>query len=109
MIIIEIPFMKDFYNKLRYENKTATTRNKAYGEVGSIFKVNELWFEITHIIHLPLSVVKKHFFLEEGFESPDEFEKCWKKLHPMKGYDPSQNVYLHLFRRITSRRVFEYE
>ena len=95
-----VPFLQEFETPIRSGFKTATTRNSRYGNPGEMTEAFDMTLLITHVVKVPLSVVAFHFYREEGFKSPNEFIKCWDKLHPRKGYSDNQQVFLHLFVRV---------
>jgi len=97
---IEIPFNEWSRDKLAKEQKTATTRTSRYGDPGDTFTVNNIEYELTHTVYLPLKVVTKHFYAEEGCNFQAEFKEVWKDIHPNKGYEPAWMVWLHLFRKL---------
>lgn len=99
MQIPEIPFREEFEEDIKNRNKTATSRTKKYGEPGDSFKAFSMTIELTHCVHVPLFVVAKYFYREEGFASPEDFKKAWNKIHPRKRYehDPGRMVWLHLW------------
>lgn len=95
-----IPFLPEFEKDIESKNKTATSRTKKYGKPGDHFKAFSMLMELTHVVRVPLFVVAKYFYREEGCKSPDEFKKVWNKIHPRKKYedDPGRMVSLHLWR-----------
>lgn len=82
--------------------KFCTSRNKTYGRKGDTFYIGlggtVKWFEIIAIERLPLAYVAKCLYFVEGFKTEEEFINKWMKLHPVKGWLPSQEVYVHWFR-----------
>jgi hypothetical protein len=69
-------------------------------------------FGVTFFVNASLSAINPHIPLwhlsfvtnhwkEEGCESREDFIQLWQKIHPRKGYDPYQQVYVHIFRRIS--------
>jgi hypothetical protein len=96
---VVIPFREEFREKMLKGFKTATTRMKKYGDKGDTFEAFGATFEIVEAMNVYLSQVATWFFESEGFETRRAFVKCWKKIHPKKGYDSGQVVWLHLFQR----------
>ncbi len=43
--------------------------------------------------------MKDRLYLQEGCESPEEFQRAWSGLHPRKGFVPERPVYVHWFVR----------
>lgn len=95
---IEIPFNKWSEERLNLFAKTATSRNKKYGEVGDTFEVNGTTYELDLVIKLPLWFVSEDLYDSEGALNFLEFEDIWKKIHPKKGFIPEQEVWYHHFR-----------
>ena len=97
---VKIPFKPRFKKPLLDGTKTWTSRTKQYGLPHDIFEAFGEIFEIIDINLLLLSVVADHW-KEEGCTSRQDFIELWEKIHPRKGYDPSQIVRVHIFRRIS--------
>lgn len=95
---IEIPFMQEFEPLILTGKKSATSRTKRYGYPDDYFKVGGRYFSLVSANKMKLGEVAENHYLEEGFNSDMEFIKCWKKLHPRKGYDPEQIVWFHKFK-----------
>lgn len=98
-MLVRIPFFDRFRQSMLASVKTMTSRNKKYGSPGDIFKIFRATFQITKIEHLELGIIAKHYYKEEGVDSPEEFINIWKRLHPGRGWRPDQVVYLHQFKR----------
>lgn len=80
--------------------KTHTARTRRYGVPGDTFQAFGVTFELIEIRRVTLSVVAYLYYYYEGFDSPQDFIRCWNILHPIKRYRPYTHVYLHQFRRI---------
>lgn len=106
MKIINIPYNNWSIGKFRYRVKTATTRSKRYGEIGDIHSVVglSLWLETIYQARVTLGFVARYFWRHEGAISEEDFIKVWVEIHPKKGFDPNQKVWLHLFREIDMRK-----
>ena len=100
MTVIKIPFNDWSIERLQSGTKTATSRNKCYGNPGDVFVVKYTAFEIFKIEYLTLMDVAYNHYKEEGAISSQEFINVWTELHPKKGFVPSQKVYFHTFRKI---------
>ncbi len=98
--MIEIPFVRAFEDKLVYGEKTCTSRNKRYGNPGDFFTAFGETFVLTYVEKLPLAFVSSVLWKEEGCASPEEFRQVWVEIHPRKGYDGDQEVWVHKFRRV---------
>mgnify|MGYP000508473649 CR=1 FL=1 len=103
---IEIPFNKWSKERLYEERKCATTRNKKYGNVGDWFEVifkdkDEIRkYQLIEVTKTLLRSVASFRWKEEGADSPEEFKKIWKEIHPRKGWMAEQEVWFHLFREL---------
>lgn len=105
---INLPFREEFRDRMLSGRKTCTSRTKRFGEGGDTFEAFEAEFILERnnaglntiaVDRFPLSYVAKYFFGGEGFDTTEDFIECWKKIHPRKGYDPEQKVWVHYFRR----------
>lgn len=104
-IQIYIPFAKWSLWRLLLGVKTATTRTKTYGSPGDWFEVDfsQIGLDVTKTYRLvdikfvPLLEIVTRWYKEEGCLTPEEFIDIWNEIHPKRGYDPEQNVNLHLF------------
>lgn len=99
-MVQHIPFLDRFKKPLNQGTKTMTSRTKRYGQPGDRFIAFAMRFEITHVDELTLGEVAEHYFLEEGVSSPEEFKQVWAEIHPKKGFDADQFVYVHTFKQI---------
>ena len=97
---VTIPFQEDFKDRMLEGKKNATTRTKRYGEVGDTFSAFDATFEIIQVWRIPLGLVANALSKAEGFQSPEDFIQCWKRLHPRKGYMQEQKVYTHIFKLV---------
>lgn len=98
--MISIPFRPDFKEALLSDRKTATTRTKPYGKAGDRFWAVGALFELQDVSQVSLSFVAHGLWREEGLSSSEEFMHVWKQIHPLRGYDPDQRVWLHRFKRL---------
>lgn len=92
---LEIPFNNVFRERILSGVKTCTSRNKKYGKIGDSFTAFGGEFEIYLIEKRRLDFVALHYNKQEGFKTPQEFVKFWKKLHPRKGFIMNQEVWVH--------------
>jgi hypothetical protein len=95
---ISIPFMPEFKDRMLAGVKTCTARNKRYGQPGDIFKKFGRTFMLVKVERRVQAYVANDLYRMEGFESQDEFIRCWEQLHPRAGYRPEQSVWVHHFR-----------
>ena len=79
-----LPFNDWSKERIKQGRKSCTTRIKEYGDN-----------RVDYILYVPLWFVKRHLWKLEGADSPEEFEKVWNEIHPMKRYSPGQLVYVH--------------
>lgn len=94
---IKIPFNKWSKSRLEDKVKCATSRNKGYGYPGDCFFVDNIEYELTLVIKLPLWFIAYELFETEGCKTPDEFKQVWKDIHPRKGWVDEQEVWYHYF------------
>jgi len=97
---INIPFNKWSRDKLKKLVKTATSRNKKYGDVGDTFTVDGTVYELTAVCKVSLASIRDVCWDVEGCKSPEEFVQVWKSIHPRKGWDPDQKVWFHRFKKV---------
>lgn len=100
MTTIKLPFKSRFKKPLLSGQKTWTARTRRLGKKGDVFHAFGHEFEIERVERRTLEDVADHW-REEGCDSKDDFVEVWKKIHPRKGYVPTQRVYVHIFRRIS--------
>ena len=96
---VSIPFQPEFEVSMLSGKKTATTRTKRYGYPGNWFKAFGRVFVLTEVYPTFLDVVTSLHYLEEGFNSPQEFIDLWDRLHRGVPYlkRPGRSVYFHRF------------
>jgi len=99
MAKIEIPFNSWSRDKIQKGIKTTTCRTGRLGKRGDFFSVDMTRYVLIGVLSYKLEIVAKQFYKEEGCKSPEEFKEVWKSLHPYAGYQSSQNVFLHFFRK----------
>jgi hypothetical protein len=103
MTEIEIPFNDWSLDKLKH-GKICTSRTKRYGREGDTFKVDfgdyYTIYRITHIVRLPLWLVRDYLYKAEGATSSSDFVRVWKKIHPKRGFVPDDIVYTHFFEEV---------
>ena len=96
--------------RLNAKRKTATTRNKRYGNVGDRFSVELIelqkygLYELTHVEHVTLAFVRDHFYWQEGCHVAGMFVDIWNEIHPKKKFNDEQKVWLHLFKNIDKEK-----
>ena len=97
---IQIPFQEQFKDAMLTGTKTKTSRTKKYGTIGDKFKAFGAEFIIVNQEEEKLQYVADHYYKDEGFERPEQFINIWVELHPRKGWDPNQKVWVHEFMRM---------
>ncbi len=95
-----IPFKTKWRLPIHAGWKTATTRTKKYGKAGDTFEVFGDTFELTEVRKVTLLTVSLRWHKEEDCETPDDFIRVWREIHPRKGFVKDQPVYLHLFKKL---------
>lgn len=94
---VNLPFNDRFRDQMLKGLKTMTSRTKRYGETGNTFAAFGATFLIRVTTQFTLGEIARYFYRNEGFSSPEEFIAFWNEIHPRKGYDPEQKVYVHDF------------
>ena len=97
---VAIPFLAIFKEPMLAGTKTCTARTRKHGTPGDKFEAWGQTFELREVIVVFLATVRDQFYKFEGFTSPTDFVATWRKLHPIRGFDPEQAVYLHSFRKL---------
>ena len=92
-----LPFQAEFEEAIRSGRKTMTTRTRRYGKVGDILDTPFGAVRLLDVRRVCLGAVRVHWYWDEGFDGPYRFEAAWARLHPRKGFDPDQRVWLHEF------------
>jgi len=85
-MIPDIPFNRWSIERIKYGVKCCTARTKKYEVEG-----------VTHIERMDLETVRNSYWRQEGANSPEEFEKVWKSIHPNRGFVGTDKVYVHWF------------
>lgn len=97
---INLPFRPEMKKLILAGHKTCTSRTRRYGEIGDTFEIDGRKYKLTGVDHHYLWAVGIILFRDEGFDNLDKFKSYWEKLHPRKGYDPDQLVWIHFFREV---------
>jgi hypothetical protein len=93
--------MERFRTVILDGTKTCTSRTGKMAKPGDIFTAFGQDFQVNYVWGTSLGVVKT-MWKREGVKSPEEFEEVWKTIHPVKGFDPGQLVYVHDFSPLDS-------
>ena len=99
MNIVTIPFKPYFREPMLAGVKTCTARTSRKGAVGDRFQAFGAWFELKNVTEECLAYVAD-CWKSEGCTSREHFLSVWNEIHPVKGYDPEQIVYLHRFKKV---------
>jgi hypothetical protein len=107
MTRIEIPFSDEMAMAALEYRKIATTRSEKKGNPGVWFEIKfpEPYldepgtFRIIDVLAVAISEVQLKYYRLEGFDSPEEFEITWRKLH--RGhFTRGKEYYIHFFTRV---------
>ena len=93
-----VNFRERFKEPMLAGVKTCTSRSYPVASVGDKFFRWGRWFTVTAVEQWKLGQVKELKWREEGCNSPEEFQQIWSEIHYIKGFVPSQLVYLHTFK-----------
>ena len=96
MAHVYIPFRPHFKEPMLSGIKTCTARTKAMGKEGDTFTAFGQEFNLITVGKVQLSTVAA-LWKQEGCTSEEHFKEIWRSIHPIKGYIPEQEVYLHHF------------
>lgn len=97
--ISNFPFNETWRWKMLQGQKTCTSRTKVYGQPGDSFVQFGQTFTLTRVEEQSLEFVAVQLYEAEGCSSPREFMAMWRDLHPWRGWDPDQVVYVHHFQQ----------
>lgn len=97
---VKFPFYEMFREAMLNGSKTKTARTRAFGKPGDWFQQFGATFKILNVSTCNLACVAKFEYKAEGLKTPEQFIEVWKKIHPRKGWVPSQVVKLHEFERM---------
>lgn len=101
-----IPFLNRFLQPISYGEKTMTCRMKKYGEPGDILYVpvspdiRPLMIQILEVRQVKLGEVAGLYYREEGCATTRDFMNVWNQIHPKRGFDSEQVVWLHIFKAL---------
>ena len=95
---IFIPFKPIMISAIAEGRKSATSRTYKLGEIGDFFYIRGKCYVITSIVKMLLGEVAAKYYKEEGVSSPEEFVALWIHIHPTRGFNPEQLVFIHFFK-----------
>lgn len=96
---IHLPFLPMFGPAMLADIKICTARTSRKGKPGDTFDAFGATFELLSVEDVALCEVRS-LWREEGCRSPEHFQAVWNGIHPRTGYQPTQRVYLHRFKRL---------
>lgn len=96
--IKKIPFRKRFRDVLLSGRKTWTARPRRMAAEGDRFWAFGAHFRVKSVVRVPLWYVANNW-VDEGCDSQQDFIETWEAIHPRKGYQPEQLVWLHIFEK----------
>ena len=74
-----------------------TVRTRRFGRAGDVLSTEVGEVELESVEPVALEIAVEQLYADDGFDSPDDFRRFWKSIHPRAGYRPEQRVYLHRF------------
>ena len=92
----ERPFLPEFEDAVLSGRKTLTSRTRRYPK-GEVLQSPFGRIRILSVVRVTLGGVRDLYWREEGCESPQDFERVWKQIHPRAGFRPKQLVWLRQF------------
>lgn len=99
-VYVKIPFRVQFREAMLTGNKITTARPRPMGLPGQMFVAFGARFCLDLVEPIRLEVVRDDFYQLEGLSSPKEFVEVWNSIHPFKGFNPTDTVYIHRFFRV---------
>ena len=100
MAQVEIPFRPDMRQAIIDGHKSCTSRNKRYGKAGDTFKIGGRTYRLTSVCKRRLGSVATFLYGQEGTDSPAAFTALWAEIHPGRGFDSFQQVWVHFFEEV---------
>lgn len=103
---VDIPFASRFWTLILEGRKTWTSRTKRYGEPGDLLRAfphteKQVMLRLDKVFRAQLRTVAADHYGEpqEGCASEQDFIALWVELHPRRGWNPGQWVWVHVFHR----------
>ncbi len=97
---VGIPFKSRFREALLDGTKNVTSRTRKMAAPGDMFTAFGGEFRLDALWKCPLKKVAGELWKREGAVSEKDFKEIWEDIHPLKGFDPEQVVWVHEFHRI---------
>jgi len=79
---LNLKFNGRFREPMLDGTKPCTLRRGVKAQVGDVFPAWEREWQVTRVDAATPAFVAKHYFREEGFETPADFLSFWRKIHP---------------------------
>jgi hypothetical protein len=98
--ITRFPFQPEWEQKMLSGEKTCTSRRTVFGLAGDTFVAFGQRYLITKVEERSLEDVARNLYRQEGCQNVSEFVGWWNKLHPRRGFQLKQVVFVHHFRRL---------
>jgi len=76
-----MPFRRAFEDAIKTGKKTATTRNRPYGEPGAVLSTEWGDIRLLSVEQWKLGDVKRELWREEGCVNAEHFESVWRSIH----------------------------
>ena len=102
-----IPFLPGFHEPIRARRKTMTARTRKYGNPGDYLRSPAGLLRLVDVDRIPLRVVAERYWRQEGVDGPEDFARVWKQIHPQRGFQPEDLVWLHEFEIVADDTVTE--
>lgn len=99
-LLARFPFQPEWEKKMLGGEKTCTSRTKIFGHAGDVFMAFGTKYVISKVEERSLEDIAANLYQQEGCKDPSEFIGWWNKLHPRRGWQPKQVVFVHHFRRV---------
>ena len=100
MSIVAIKFKPYFKEPMLAGVKVCTARTKRMGEPSDTFEAFGSQFHLMSVTKEDLTFVAD-LWSQEGCASREHFIEVWNSIHPGVGYRPTQEVFLHRFKKVT--------
>jgi len=96
---VQIPFRPEFREVMLNGIKTMTSRTKPFGKEGDTFPAFGAEFRLKYVFRELLRYSAVNWEME-GAKSKEDFIRIWNEIHPRKGFDPFQSVWVNIFEKI---------
>lgn len=97
---IKIPFRSEMKAEIMRGRKTCTSRTRKYGDPGDTFEAGEGVYVLTAAKKETYKFIKETLFKQEGFDTPEAFEKLWYQIYPRHIPQPDEQFWVHYFKEV---------